>query len=167
MIKQLILPLIAVAAFIILVGYFSQKSSFSFLGKDLMINKNTPTQDVVIDNKTIHVEIAKTESDREKGLGGRAGLAVDGGMLFVFDSKGVSPTFWMKDMEIPLDIIWIKDGKIVKIDKNVAAPPPGTADKALTVYSPGQPIDYVLEVNGGYADGNGIKVGDSVTLPTL
>jgi uncharacterized membrane protein (UPF0127 family) len=70
----------------------------------------------------------------------------------------------MKDMLIPLDFIWVANGKIVKIDKNVPAPAPNTPDGNLKTYSPGTPIDYVLEVNAGFSDKNNIKVGDSVNL---
>ena len=85
-------------------------------------------------------------------------------MLFVFDNKQITPVFWMKDMQIPLDIIWIGSGKIVKIDENVPAPVAGTPDTKLTNYSSGSPIDYVLEVNSGFSGKNKIKAGDSVDL---
>ena len=67
-------------------------------------------------------------------------------------------------MLIPLDIIWIGNGKIVKIDENVPAPVAGTSDSKLLNYSPGSPIDYVLEVNAGFSDKNNFKVGDLVIV---
>jgi uncharacterized membrane protein (UPF0127 family) len=166
MIKQLFLPLAAVAAFIILVGVYTQKPSI------LNFNKAVPTaspqqKTVTIGNKSILVEVASTESARKKGLGGRSSLSQDSGMLFVFDLKDANPTFWMKDMLIPLDFIWIKGTKIVKIDKNVPIPAANTPDSKLDKIRPNQPVDYVLEVNGGFSDANSLKVGDSVTLPTL
>jgi uncharacterized membrane protein (UPF0127 family) len=154
MIKQLLLPFLAVVAFIVIVGVLLQKSS--------TLN---PTQKIVtIDGKAITVEVANTEAEREQGLSGRTSLAADSGMLFIFDTKGVNPTFWMKDMLIPLDFIWISNNKIVKIDKNVPNPSPNTSASGLTLYTVGQPIDYVLEVNAGFSQNNSIKVGDSVTF---
>lgn len=67
-------------------------------------------------------------------------------------------------MEFAIDIIWIKDGKIIQIDKNVEAPAVGTPDNKLKLYSPKSAVDYVLEVNSGYSDLNNIKVGDSVLI---
>ena len=61
-------------------------------------------------------------------------------------------------------MIWIADGKIVAINKNIPKPAPNTPDNQLKTYSPGQFIDRVLEVNAGFADKNKIKVGDSVDL---
>ena len=154
MIKQLVLPFLGVIAFIAIVGIFLQKTS-----------NLTPTQHTVaIDGKVINVEIANTPEERQQGLSGRTSLAVDGGMLFIFESKGVNPTFWMKEMLFPLDFIWIGSGKVVKIDKNVPIPAPNTPDSGLKLYTAGQPVDYVLEVNAGFSDSNSIKVGDSVAL---
>ena len=84
-------------------------------------------------------------------------------MLFVFETKNVTPSFWMKDMQIPLDLIWIKDGKIVKIDKN-APVEKDVPDNKLKIYSAGSPIDYVLEVNAGYSEKNIIGEGSSVEV---
>src|ERR1044071_5405536 len=52
------------------------------------------------------VEIADTDQKRSLGLGGRASLAPDAGMLFIMPQRK-KPTFWMKGMLIPLDFIWI------------------------------------------------------------
>lgn len=167
MVKQLLLPLAAVAAFIVLVGVFTQKQSSLNLSKYLPTSSPAAYQTMTIGNKTIQVEIVKTIAEREKGLSGRSSLSTDYGMLFVFDSKQVSPIFWMKDMAIPIDIIWISGDKIVKIDKEVPVPKSNIKDDTLPKYSPGRPIDYVLEVASGFSDTNNFKVGDSVALPTL
>jgi uncharacterized membrane protein (UPF0127 family) len=154
MIKQLLLPFLGVIAFIIFVGVLLQRS------ETLVPTLKT----VTIGSKVVNVEVASTEASREQGLSGRTSLAADGGMLFVFESKQVNPTFWMKGMQIPLDFIWISGGKVVRIDQNVPAPSPNTPDSSLKLYIAGQPIDYVLEVNAGFSQLNSIKVGDSVTL---
>ena len=58
-----------------------------------------------------------------------------------------------------MDIKWESS----EITSNVAAPAPNTPDSQLQIYQPDQNIDYVLEVNAGFAMKNLIKVGDSVT----
>ncbi len=153
MFKQIILPLLAVIAFITIVGLYYQKTS------------NPPvvfTNFITINGKRLNVEIANTGSLREKGLSGRVNMPEDSGMFFIFDSQDITPTFWMKGMNFSLDIIWINDGKIVKIDKNIPPPPSNTRDDQLKKFDSGSPIDYVLEVNGGYSDKNKISVGDSI-----
>lgn len=168
MIKQLLLPFAAVAIFIVLVGLFVKNS-----GNIKIPNVTTPTQTqdsvktVKIGDKTIQIEIADTPEKRSQGLSGRKELLWDRGMLFVFDSLDKTPVFWMKDMLIPIDIIWIKDGVIVKIDKEVAPPAPGTEDSKLPIYTPGQAVDYVLEVRSGYSDASKISVGSMVDLSGL
>jgi uncharacterized membrane protein (UPF0127 family) len=165
MFKQIILPILAVVIFIIIVGLFVQKSSslgLSGLKTPTPIAKSEKT--ITVGAKKIQVQIADNAEKRAKGLSGVASLKADSGMLFVFDTKDLAPIFWMKDMLIPLDMIWIRDGKIVKIDKNVLIPSPGTPDSNLKTYSAGQTVDYVLEVNAGFSNQNNIKVGDSVDL---
>ena len=147
MLKQLLFPLAGVAAFIIVVGLLSQ-------GK-IKLDGATKTETLKIGAKEINIQIADNDEERSKGLSGVTSLGESEGMLFVFDSKDVTPSFWMKGMKIPLDIIWIDDGKIVKIDNNV---PFSNQEK---LYTPGQPIDYVLEVNVGFSDKNSLKIGDA------
>lgn len=166
-----IIIIIVFLAIAVLVGYKLRSNfknlNFNFLSKSTPAPTAQPAKIVKIDTTDISVEVADTETDREKGLSGRTYLPEKSGMLFSFGQKRVSAIFWMKEMLIPLDIIWIADGKVVKIDKNVPFPKDGVSDKELSTYSPGTLIDYVLEVNAGFADKNGIKVGRSVDLSKI
>ncbi|OGD56527.1 hypothetical protein A2V71_02380 [Candidatus Berkelbacteria bacterium RBG_13_40_8] len=119
--------------------------------------KNRKPQ-VIINNKTIDVEVALTESQREKGLSGRTELDVNSGMLFVFPKSDIH-TFWMKETKIPLDIIWIDEGKVVEImtlDPQI--------DDQTPSYTPKNKANFVLEVNAGMASEDNIKVGDEVKI---
>lgn len=158
--KKVLFSLIAAAAFIAAVGFFTQK----YQGVRFQPPKNNlPTlKEIKIKDVRVSVEVADNEASRRKGLGERDSLGENEGMLFVFD-KDSSPVFWMKDTLIPLDIIWIDELKVVGIDKNVP-PEPGKADSFLTRYYPPVPVDYVLEVNSGFSDKHGIGVGDGVDL---
>ena len=162
MIKKIILPLVGVALFIVAVGVLMQKTGFIPSSQKSPSPKAQST--ITINNKTLNVDVVKTSEEREKGLSGRSTLDPNSGMVFIFDTKGPVPSFWMKGMLIPLDIIWIRDGKIIKIDKNVQIPAANTPDNKLKIYSPGKTINYVLEVNAGFSDTNLVKVGDSVTF---
>ena len=112
---------------------------------------------VKINGHEITVEIADTPESQFQGLSGRKILCADCGMLFVFSDKK-ERTFVMRNMNFPLDIIFIDGVQIVKIDKNL--PPEGAVPKNF--YSSGVQVDFVLEVNGGLAGKNDIKVGDKV-----
>lgn len=173
MFKDLFAPILGVIAFIIVVGLFVQKSDSIKIPGVTPLATTSATKTITVGSKVINIEIADTPEKRSQGLSGRTELATDAGMLFVFGTEGdvpkkdLTPGFWMKDMKISIDIIWINDNKVVKIDKSVPIPAEGTADNKLPVYSPGQPIDYVLEVNPGFSDANNIKVGDTIDLTAL
>ena len=116
-----------------------------------------------IDSKSINIEIADSDDERKKGLGGRQSLATDSGMLFIFEKPGKFG-FWMKGLSFPLDLIWIREKRVVDIIKNAAVPSPGAKDEDLPIYMPREEVDMVLEVNSGFVDSQGIKVGDIVEL---
>jgi uncharacterized membrane protein (UPF0127 family) len=104
----------------------------------------------------VNVEIADSETERERGLAGRDELAEDRGMLFVYSDRAVR-TFWMKGMRFPLDIIWIDRGRIAGIERNVPVPQ-GTTP----TYSSPTPADRVLEVRAGWAARQRVERGDPV-----
>ena len=121
------------------------------------------TVEIKINDIKIIAEIANTDQSRQNGLSFREKLDENSGMLFVFNTP-LKPFFWMKDMKFPLDMIWIMDNKIVDINNNVPIPKPDTPLNQLPKYSPKEKVNYVLEVNGGFADKNNIKVGDNVII---
>ncbi len=112
---------------------------------------------VTINNHVFSVEVAKTTTEKEKGLSGRNSLTPNHGMYFPFDTPGFYP-FWMKDMKFPIDIIYIANGKVVTVYKNVKP----AADPYSTVVKPTQPTDSVLEINAGEAEKYTTKNGDTV-----
>lgn len=130
--------------------------------KPAPIQSSTKGQ-LVISGTTINIETADTTQRRSLGLGGRDTLATDSGMLFTFPDQA-KHSFWMKGMRFALDFIWIRKMKVVDILKNAQPPQPGQADETLPVYVPNQPVDSVLEVNAGFVDSHGIKVGDIVDI---
>ena len=108
------------------------------------------------------VELALKPVDRIKGLSGRDSLTSQTGMLFVFE-KAERLRFWMREMEISLDMVWISSGcRVVDVSENVPFPDPETSLSDLPRYSPDSPAKYVLEINGGEAAALGLGVGDTV-----
>ncbi len=100
-----------------------------------------------------------SEAQKMRGLMYRESLAWESGMLFIFD-VAARYSFWMKNMRISLDIIWIDNGKnIVDITQNVL-PCSGPQDCESII--PVSEVKYVLEVNAGFSDKNKIRIGDKV-----
>lgn len=103
---------------------------------------------IEIANKQYNVREAHSEEEKHKGLSEVKELPKDGGMLFYFDPPEVTE-FWMKDTEIPLDIIFINDDQeVIKVAKG--------KPNDETMISSEEEIAYVLEVN----QDSGIKKGD-------
>ncbi len=102
--------------------------------------------------------VADTPLAMSKGLSGVKKISDQEGMLFVFPTETI-PSFWMKDMLMSIDIIWL--------DKNMRVV--GFVEKAMPdsypkLFSPNQPIRYVLEVNSGWSERYGLQVGDQLQL---
>lgn len=124
----------------------------------------TPMRSATVGDHILSVEVADTDVLRRQGLSGRNELSKGTGMLFVFDQKDIKPPFWMKDMRIAIDIVWINDGVVTQIHDSVQAPASSTKDSDLKLYLPNAPVDYVLELPAGYAKEVGISVGDTFTF---
>ncbi len=121
-------------------------------------SQNYNVKQFKIGGKILKVEIASTSVQREKGLSGKTSLKEDEGMLFVFDNQGVY-YFWMKDMFLPIDIIWFSpEWKIIYIQKNA------TPDSYPKVFGPSVNSKYVLETISGFAEKNNLKTGDTAEL---
>ena len=120
-------------------------------------NSGLEEKTLTVGTTTLQVEIAQTAEQKITGLSHRLSLAEGRGMFFIFDTDG-RHGIWMKDMEFPIDIIWIDAAmKVVHIEKSVA---PDTYPQTFTTPTPAR---YVLEVPAGYAKGR-IAVGDAVVL---
>lgn len=143
--------------------FFSPTNSSTRLDIPFLPQNNT-TSKLEINGTVFNVEIADSESRRNKGLSNRESLATNSGMLFVFP-KPDKYAFWMKGMKIPLDFIWIKDLKIVDLLVHIQPPKDGEKDESLPVYSSKQEFNKVLEVNAGTIARLNIKVGDIIKMP--
>ncbi|MDW5290489.1 DUF192 domain-containing protein [Formosa sp. PL04] len=107
--------------------------------------------------KALDIEIADNEYDRETGLMYRSSMKDQNAMLFIFPEE-MPRAFYMKNTQIPLDIIYIgEDNTIVSIAKN-AQP---MNETSLLSYKPAM---YVLEVNAGLSDKWQLKEGDSISF---
>ena len=81
-------------------------------------------------------------------------------MLFVFE-KRKPHRFWMKDMQFPLDIIWLDNHRIVHIIRN--AKPAISNDEPEGMTSPVS-VNFVLEIAAGRAAKLRLKTGQRMKL---
>lgn len=107
---------------------------------------------------SLRIEYATTEAARERGLGGRASIPQDYGMLFVFPRDDYYG-FWMKDTLIPLDMFWLDNkGQVISIAQDVAT------STYPDVFYPSAPARYVLETAAGFARAHAVATGTPLLL---
>lgn len=115
-------------------------------------------KEVVLGSTLYTLEVADTDFLRERGLSYRTSLAPQTGMLFVFDVPQTL-RFWMKDMNFPIDIIWLdQNKKVVHIEHSLS---PSTYPDS---FGPETPTQYVIEIPAGEAKGTGLSKGDGVSF---
>jgi uncharacterized membrane protein (UPF0127 family) len=113
---------------------------------------------ILMPNGALEVEVANTRASRELGLSGRKQMGDDEGVLFVFDAPG-RYGFWMKDMQFPLDIVWINEnGIVVSIERNLSP------DTYPQTYMNQADASYVLEMKAGLAEKFGLYLGSKVKM---
>jgi hypothetical protein len=103
----------------------------------------------------LDIEIADNDEERMRGLMDRQNLPDNAGMLFIFPNEEPR-SFWMKNTFISLDIIYINSRKEIGSIQKYTQP------KSTYSIPSEKPAMYVLEVNAGFTDKNGINAGDKI-----
>lgn len=117
------------------------------------------TAQVEINGELIELEVARTQEEQAMGLMYRDTLAANRGMLFPLEPPRKAQ-FWMKNVEIPLDMIFLHEGEVRAIAQEV---PPCTKSPCPT-YGADTKIDQVIELQGGRAEELELEVGDALTV---
>ncbi|MGB3683073.1 MAG: DUF192 domain-containing protein [Rubrobacteraceae bacterium] len=105
----------------------------------------------------LQVEIADNDAERQRGLMERTALGSNRGMLFVFEDEQTL-SFWMKNTLIPLSVAYLdSEGRIIDIQD--------MQPLDETPHPSAEPAQYALEVNQGFFEERGVKVGDKAKLP--
>src|SRR3989338_6462915 len=105
---------------------------------DYIQNKSLPffsKPQTVLGTKTINLTVAKSQKEKQIGLSDKESLPQDQGMVFVFQKPGYY-SFWMRGMKFPIDIVYLKNKKIVTI----------------------------LEINAGLSRKYNLKKGDTIRI---
>lgn len=111
--------------------------------------------DVQIGNKVYNLLVAITEEEKERGLMGIEELPDNEGMLFDYsDEPQAELSFWMKNVDIPLDIIFVnQEGTVISVKQGVP-----NSEEYITENS--EFISCVIELNAN----SGVKAGDKTDL---
>jgi uncharacterized membrane protein (UPF0127 family) len=129
-------------------------------GSDAIDEFNT-TRVRLPDGAVVRAEVMRTEQDMRRGMMFRESLAPNRGMLFIHGSPGKYP-YWMYQVKVPLDIIWLDSRKrVVEISENT--PPCTTAEASQCPnYGGNHEALIVLELAGGVARKHGIQTGATI-----
>jgi uncharacterized membrane protein (UPF0127 family) len=112
------------------------------------------------DGQKVRAEVEMDAADMQKGMMFRDSLARGRGMLFIHQAPGQYP-YWMYQMKIPLDIVWMDhDHRIVEISADT---PPCTTKASLCANYGGHEIaQFVLELGAGEAKREGLSLGQKL-----
>jgi uncharacterized membrane protein (UPF0127 family) len=123
-------------------------------------NLTKPATNLWLGDGIFNTDIALTPAAREQGLSGKPELQADHALLMAFPSEG-EWGIWMKDMNFPIDIVWLsKDKKVIYVVKD--APP----EDQTTVYKPEKPAMYVVELPSGTTSSKAINLNDIASFQT-
>jgi len=124
-----------------------------------ILNLSQTTVALYLGDGIFHAKVDYTQADREKGFGGVDNITDTQAQILAFpsDSKW---QIWMKDMKVPIDVVWLNsDRKVVYIVEN--APPDGGEN---TIYTPTVDARYVVEFAAGTVQSKTIKTGKTAVF---
>lgn len=122
-----------------------------------MISTFQPKTEVIIGTQPYRLAVADDDISRQKGLSGVTELGKNEGLLMVFDTDE-KHGIWMKDMLIPIDILWLDSNKKVIYIVQDAQPELSTSE----VFAPNKPARYVIELASGSAKQHSVRVGHEI-----
>jgi uncharacterized membrane protein (UPF0127 family) len=153
----IILILLTAAAGVVLWGGVDNQSPAISADTPATTSSARDTAVAAFGTTTLQLALANTPKERHRGLSRRSRLPYDG-MLFVFGKEDLHG-FWMKDMQFPIDMIWLdKNGKVVGVQAS-ASP----ASYPQTFY-PDQPALYVIETRTGFVQERKIDIGHTIDI---
>ena len=129
-------------------------------GSYFIVKQQVKLEEICFENNCFEIEIAKKQIDKINGLMNRENLKENKGMLFDFGKDG-NYSIWMKNMNFPIDIIWINSNLTVVSFVENANP---CIEEECETYSSDKSAKYVLEINSGKIEEINLKIGDEATL---
>ncbi len=141
-----------------------RKDSFAWLGVGIIVvgvlaagiffmREQYDTTTIRLGDGVFSARIVATDAAQRKGLGGVAELPEQQAMLFVYETDQVND-IWMKDMKIPIDVVWLDSTKKVVYIETSMQP-----DSYPKTYGPAVRTRYIIEFAEGTVAKKGIKLG--------
>lgn len=149
--KRLLLPLIIVG----LLGFIFF-FIFSIVSGPRLF-KDYERRSVKLGKAHYKLYVADSEPKRMRGLSEVEKMPTDQGMVFIFEEPDTYG-FWMKDMNFPLDMIFLRDQQVVDVKENIL---PSTFPQ---IFYPIAAADAVIELHIGQIQKSGIHIGDSIKV---
>lgn len=118
-----------------------------------------PEGEVILKDQSLTVLLADNPKHRYQGLSGREDFGEYDGMLFILGDYS-RPGFVMREMNFPIDIVWIRDQVVVDIAPRLK-PQPGVSEADLQGYFPRTEANFVLELPAGWSEVQDLKIGDN------
>jgi len=110
----------------------------------------------------IQLEVARMPQQQSRGLMGRPPLPPLRGMWFPY-SEPMVLKFWMHQTPAPLDMLFLRDGRVIAIEANTTP----FSRLPCRSYGPDAPADGVVELAAGQAARLGIQVGSAAPIQPL
>jgi len=157
----LLLPIIAISIIIGLLGLLFIPSEIK--NKNLDFSKGT----IKIDEKIMNVELADSESERQRWLTFRnERLGPDSGLLLIYDNPDLY-SLWLLNIRYPLDLIWLDQfGDVVYIKEN-ANPCDNILDASVCTFKNTIPAKFVLTTDSGFVSKNNITSNSRLELLSI
>lgn len=152
--KIFLLGLFLVVAIAVVVVYKGQNENVLYERSENALKTTT----VTIKSREFNAEVVATAESRVRGLGGRIGMGENEAMLFVFfdsDKHGI----WMKDMNFPIDVVWIDESFLVTHIEEGLSP-----DSFPKIFYPASPASFVLELPAGAVSEAGLLTGEKIEI---
>ncbi len=131
---------------------------FYYITKMSINSSSNYTKQLKIGEKVFLINTVDTAALKSLGLSYTKSLCDNCGMLFSFQEPDYH-SFWMKDMNYDLDIVFIDQDKVIsEVFKNVKKE--NFPEKIQNKY----PAQYVLEINSGASDKYGLNIGDMLDM---
>jgi len=150
--KKIIILLFIFIALVIYFLFLKKPTEPQFVKEGEVTFLKNGTKQVV---KRIDVEVANNPTERSQGMMYRSQMDDDKGMLFIFDHSD-SQSFWMKNTILPLDIMFIDSEGVIDTIYRKTTP---YSERSLPSR---RKVQFVVEVNGGWSDKNGVKESDLI-----
>jgi uncharacterized membrane protein (UPF0127 family) len=156
--SSILIKLLILASVITFIIY-----AYTFYRNNPRDEKSVSNLNIVYKNKiqNIKLEIANDNEERVLGLSNRINLSENAGMLFFFEDEAVR-SFWMKDMNFNIDIIYLnKEKQIISIYKNVSKDSYDKSNPRRSLFINSIiPSKYVIELNANKSTDLNLQIGD-------